>query len=59
MLQRILYRAKYWKLKCVCSTLSLFRSGKVEMVKYLVQHPTCRTDCKDNDGMTPLHYACQ
>ena len=24
----MLYRAKYWKLKCVCSTLSLLGGGK-------------------------------
>ena len=47
------------KLKCVCSALSLFRHGEVEVVKYLAQLATCRTDCKDKDGMTPLHYACR
>ena len=39
--------------------LSLFRYGKVEVVEYLVQRASCRTDCKDMDGMTPLHHACR
>ena len=47
------------RMKSGCSTLSLFRYGKVEVVEYLVQRASCRTDCKDDNGKTPLHHACQ
>ena len=35
------------------------RSGKLEIVKYLIRVQRCSAGCTDNSGLTPLHLACK
>ena len=42
---------------CVSMAL-IVRSGKLEVVKYLIEAQGCSADCTDKDGQTPLHHAC-
>ena len=37
----------------------IVRSGRLEVVKYLIEAQGCSADCTDKDGWTPLHYACR
>jgi len=34
------------------------KSHKFDVFRYLVTEQKCEIQCKDNDGQTPLHYAC-
>ena len=34
------------------------KSCKFDVFNYLVAQQKCEAQCKDNDGQTPLHYAC-
>ena len=67
---RILYLCTYSKttLPLGKSWTSLFysitaalhsRCGLLDVVRYLVTEAHCDPNVKGNDGLTPLHYACQ
>ena len=45
----------------VSNTLSVLhsREGHLNIVRYLVTEAHCDPNIKDNDGWTPLHYACR
>ena len=36
----------------------IVRSGCLELVKYLIEVQGCSAGCTEDDGETPLHYAC-
>ena len=35
------------------------RNGHLKVVRYLMTEAWCDPNVKNNDGWTPLHYACQ
>ena len=36
-----------------------YRSGRVQVVRLLIDEYDCSLDVRDNGGRTPLHYACR
>ena len=42
----------------VLMSLIWCRSGKLELVSYLIEKHQCNIQLTTNDGMTPLHVAC-
>ena len=43
---------------CSFSVIWYSRSGRLEIAKCLVNEGHCDPNARDNDGKTPLHYAC-
>ena len=43
----------------VHTPLSPCSNGHLDVVRYLVTEAHCDPNVKDNDGLTPLHYACR
>ena len=55
--------AKYLITECQCNPCSIslhsaVRNGHLTVVKYLIGEVGCNAQTADNDGLTPLHYAC-
>ena len=42
-----------------CPFLLIFREGKLETVKYLIEKQRCSVGSTDDGGCTVLHHACQ
>ena len=38
--------------------MHIFRFGRLEVVKYLIEVQGCYIECTDDNGQTPLHLAC-
>ena len=50
---------KSWTTNKLITTALHSRFGLLDVVRYLVTEAHCDPNVKDNDGLTPLHYACQ